>query len=96
MNRLDITGQVLELSPVRYTPAGIAVSEFLINSESEEVEAGQSRKVALQISVIAMGDLVQMASRLQLGTNIQIRGFLAPMRKDSPRFRLHAQLIKQI
>jgi primosomal replication protein N len=96
MNRLDITGQLLELSPVRYTPVGVAVLEFLINSESEQVEAGQSRKVLLTMAVVAMGDLVQMAGKLQLGSTIQIQGFLAPMRKDSPRFRLHAQLIKQI
>jgi len=96
MNRLDITGQVQEVSPVRYTPAGVAVSEFLISSESDVIEAGQARKVMLTLPVVAMGDLVQMTGKLQLGSTVQIQGFLAPMRKDSPKFRLHAQLIKQI
>ena len=96
MNRLDITGQVLEVSPVRYTPAGVAVLEFLIINESEALEAGQSRKVIVQLPVVAMGDLVQMAGKLQLGMNLATQGFLAPMRKDSPKLRLHAQLIKQI
>ena len=81
---------------MRYTPAGMAVSEFLIDSESEVVEAGQPRKVVIRLPVVAMGDLVQMTGKLQLGSNVQIQGFLAPMRKDSPKFRLHAQLIKQI
>ncbi len=96
MNRLDVQGQVTELSPVRYTPAGIPVLEFLISHESEVTEAGQPRQLAFVLPVLAMGDLVQMAVTMGLGQAVRIQGFLAPVRKDSPRFRLHAQRIQQI
>ncbi len=96
MNRLDVQGQVAELSPVRYTPAGIPILEFLISHESEVTEAGQPRQLAFVLPVLAMGDLVQMAVTMGLGQAVRIQGFLAPVRKDSPRFRLHAQRIQQI
>lgn len=96
MNRLDVQGQVTELSPVRYTPAGIPVLEFLISHESEVTEAGQPRQLAFVLPVLAMGDLVQMTVTMGLGQAVRIQGFLAPVRKDSPRFRLHAQRIQQI
>lgn len=96
MNRLDVQGQVSELSPVRYTPAGVPVLEFLLSHQSEVTEAGQPRQLAFVLPVLAMGDLAQMASTVGLGQAVRIQGFLAPVRKDSPRFRLHAQQIKQI
>ena len=96
MNRLDVQGQVFELSPLRYTPAGVAVLEFTLSHESEVIEAGQPRRLAFMLAVVAMGDIAQMALTTGLGRTVRVQGFLAPVRKDSPKFRLHAQLIQQI
>ena len=95
-NRLELTGQVVEVSPLRFTPAGVPVLEFLLSHESEVTEAGQQRRVALTLEVVTLGDLARMQGSVQLGGSLRIQGFLAPRRKDSPRFRLHAQLIQQI
>ena len=96
MNRLEVEGQVLEQSPVRYTPAGVPVLEFLLSHESEVFEAGVPRRIAFSLQILVMGDLVQMAGTIGLGTTVRIQGFIAPVRKDSPKFRLHAQRIQQI
>ena len=96
MNRLEVEGQILEQSPVRYTPAGIPVLEFLLSHESEVSEAGVPRRIAFALQILVMGDLVQMAGTIGLGTSVRIQGFIAPVRKDSPKFRLHAQRIQQI
>ncbi len=96
MNRLEVQGQVLELSPLRYTPAGVAVLEFVLSHESEVTEAGQVRRLAFTLVVVALGDLAQMAGTTSLGRTVRVQGFLAPVRKDSPKFRLHAQHIQQI
>ena len=96
MNRLEVEGQILEQSPVRYTPAGIPVLEFLLSHESEVSEAGVPRRIAFALQILVMGDLVQMAGSVGLGTTVRIQGFIAPVRKDSPKFRLHAQRIQQI
>ena len=96
MNRLEVEGQILEQSPVRYTPAGVPVLEFLLSHESEVSEAGVPRRIAFALQILVMGDLVQMAGTIGLGTSVRIQGFIAPVRKDSPKFRLHAQRIQQI
>jgi len=96
VNRLEVQGQILELSPLRYTPAGVAVLEFLLSHESEVTEAGQVRRLAFTLVVVALGDLAQMAGTTSLGRTVRVQGFLAPVRKDSPKFRLHAQQIQQI
>ena len=96
MNRHEVEGQILEQSPVRYTPSGIPVVEFVLSHESEVTEAGVPRRLAFALHVLVMGDLVQMAGTLGLGKSVRIQGFIAPQRKDSPKFRLHAQRIQLI
>jgi len=96
VNRLEVEGQVLERSPVRYTPAGVPVLEFILSHESEVSEAGVPRRIVFALQILVMGDLVQMADTIGLGTTLRIQGFIAPVRKDSPKFRLHAQRIQQI
>ena len=70
--------------------------EFLLSHESEVTEAGQVRRLAFTLVVVALGDLAQMAGTTSLGRTVRVQGFLAPVRKDSPKFRLHAQHIQQI
>jgi primosomal replication protein N len=91
-----VQGLISELSPLRYTPAGVSVLEFLILHESEVTEAHQTRRLSFSIRVVAMGDLAQMVGTIDLGCKVRLQGFLAPVRKDSQKFRLHAQHIQQI
>lgn len=96
VNRFEVQGLVSELSPLRFTPAGVPVLEFLLSHESEVIEAGQPRRIAMSLTVVAMGDLAQMAGTMSLGCKVRLQGFLAPVRKDSQKYRLHAQHIQQI
>jgi primosomal replication protein N len=96
VNRFEVQGLISELSPLRYTPAGVPVLEFLLSHESEVTEAGQLRRISLSLVVVAMGDLAQMAGTMRLGCKVRLQGFLAPVRKDSQKYRLHAQHIQQI
>ena len=96
VNQFIVQGLISELSPLRYTPAGVPVLEFLLLHESEVTEASQPRRISLSIGVVAMGDLAQMAGTMGLGCKVRLQGFLAPVRKDSQKYRLHAQRIQQI
>lgn len=91
MNRLQITATVLECEPLRYTPAGLAVLDLQLAHESEVIEAGLPRQIALTMPAVAMGDLARMLSGTALGTALRIEGFLMPTRKGSNRLRLHMQ-----
>lgn len=95
-NRYEVQGVISELSPLRYTPAGVPVLEFLLSHESEVTEANQPRRIAFMLTVVAMGDLAQMTGTMSLGCKVRLQGFLAPVRKDSQKYRLHAQHIQQI
>ena len=96
VNRFEVQGLISELSTLRHTPAGVPVLEFLLSHESEVTEAGQPRRIILSLVVVAMGDLAQMAGTMSLGCKVRLQGFLAPVRKDSQKYRLHAQHIQQI
>lgn len=96
MNQCVLTAQVLEIQPLRYTPAGLPALEMLLAHESEVVEATLPRKVELTIPAVALGDLALYLSDLPLGCSVQIEGFLAPVRKGSSRLKLHLSSVTRL
>lgn len=93
MNHVVITGELIERSALRYTPAAVAVLEFkLLHSETVE-QAGASRLVKFEILVVAMGDLALMWQSVILGQVLSVEGFLAAARQNSPKLVLHANQI---
>ena len=77
MNRLLLTGHVVERRALRYTPAGLPAQDFSLKHESEAFENGQPRKVSLELRAVAIGDMASAVSRLALGAEAQFAGFLA-------------------
>jgi len=82
--------------PLRYTPAGVPVIGFELDHESEVMESNVSRLLKFEMEVTLMGDLALMNKDLKLGQAIEVEGFIAPLRKNSPRLRLHAQRLRLI
>ena len=76
MNQIDLTARIAELSPVRYTPAGIPAVNFILEHESEIVEAGANRQVKLTIKAVAFGTLAEQAAKLSLISLFRFNGFL--------------------
>ena len=93
MNRLELSAQVLECEPLRHTPAGVPALEMLLRHESTVTEAGLERRLDMTISAVALGDLALMLASTQLGSALHIEGFIAPVRKDSVKLRLHMQRV---
>ena len=91
MNQVVITGEIAELSVLRYTPAAVAVLDLKLRFSDCVEQAGSSRKVEFEIPVVAMGDLALMWRSAKLGQMIRVAGFLASARKNSPRLVLHAK-----
>ena len=94
MNRLEISAQVLECEPLRHTPAGVPALEMLLRHESIVTEAGLERRLDMTISAVALGDLARMLASTQPGSALHIEGFMAPVRKDSVKLRLHMQRVR--
>ncbi|WP_459618113.1 primosomal replication protein N [Bordetella sp. 2513F-2] len=91
MNSVELDARVLEREPLRHTPGGVPALEMLLEHESEVVEAGHPRRVALTIACMALGDLAMLLADTPLGAELRVQGFLAPVRKDSVKLRLHLQ-----
>ncbi len=94
MNKLVLSGQVVQIEPLRYTPAGLPLLSFVINHVSEHIEAGLKRKVQCSVNAVAMGDLAK--SNITLGANINVAGFLAKRSAKSTQLVLHVLKIEII
>ena len=91
MNHLRIQGLVLSAQPIRYTPAGIAVIELVLQHQSVVEQAQIQRQLSFDLDAIAMGEVAYALSAVAIGDVLEINGFIAPLRKSSSRLVLHIQ-----
>ncbi len=93
-NRLTITGSIIELAPLRHTPAGVPVLNFRIWHASEQVEAGLPRKVECELPVVALGEDARLVQGARPGDAVTLTGFLAAKSAKSKRPVLHIERIE--
>ena len=95
MNQTRLLARVSELSPLRYTPAGVPALNLTLEHASQVVEAGQNRQVQLVLKSVALGALAETLARVSLGSEWRFSGFLATSKKGThPIF--HIQDIESI
>ncbi len=80
MNHVELTACIAELSPLRYTPAGIPAVNVILEHESEILETGLARKVKLTVKAVAFGTLAEQTVQLLLGKAFRFTGFLVNAR----------------
>ena len=71
---------MVERRALRYTPAGLPVLDFDLKHESELSEAGQPRRVSMQIRAVAIGRISEPVGAMELGSIGTFAGFLASSR----------------
>lgn len=91
-----MSGRLLELGALRYTPAGVAAVEFKLAHESEQDEAGSRRKIQAEIGAIAFETQARFIANARLGTSVKVHGFLGAKSKRSKRLVLHVTNIEFI
>ena len=84
-NRVELTGQILETSGLRFTPAGVSTVQMRLAHGSELEEAGRMRQVVCEVEAIAFGEIAQRLSQSPAGTQVKVIGFLD---RKSPRSSL--------
>ena len=77
MNRLVVTASLVEISTMRYTPAGLPAIDVLLEHVSHLEEAGVERLVKATLKTRALGELSKTVSSLPLGSERRFEGFLA-------------------
>ncbi|OIQ98543.1 primosomal replication protein n [mine drainage metagenome] len=95
MNKLVLQAEVVQIEPLRYTPAGIPLLSVVLRHVSEQVEAGMKRKVECEVNAVALGDLA-LKGLLSIGTHIQATGFLAKRSLKSTQLVMHINHIERI
>lgn len=95
MNHIVLSAVVLEVKPLRYTPAGQAALELIVEHESQVTEAGHPRRVSLVMPAVALGDTALLLADVTLGSPLLLKGFLAPARKGSGKLVLHVQHVER-
>jgi len=88
-NRLELSGEIVEVAELRYTPAGIPVLGFTLLHSSQQKEAGMARKAECEVSAVIMGPLTGRAKGLSVGCAIKVSGFLAKRSLKSTQLVLH-------
>jgi primosomal replication protein N len=77
LNHFVLTASVAQISQQRYTPAGIPALDLELSHESDQIEAGQSRKVKLQLRAIALGTTAETLAKAEIGKQGKFKGFMA-------------------
>ncbi len=79
----------MQKQEVRYTPAGIEVFEGVLGYTGEEMEAGQLRKLNIEVPLVAFGEIAHKLNRESLGRMLKIAGFLAPRYQRGKHLIVH-------
>ncbi|HWR76205.1 MAG TPA: primosomal replication protein N [Thiobacillus sp.] len=76
MNRLVISGALIQVDPLRYSPAGVPIAEAVIQHRSSQAVATQARQVECELTVQASGSLAAQLAQLATGTQVKLEGAL--------------------
>ena len=76
MNRLVISGALIQVDPLRYSPAGVAIAEAVILHRSSQTVAAQARQLECELTVQASGTLAVQLAQLATGTQVTLEGAL--------------------
>lgn len=91
-----LSGEVVQIEPLRYTPAGFPLLSFAVRHVSEQMEAGIKRKVECEMSVVAIGDIAKQAQGIQLNSQVKLAGFIAKRSLKSTQLVLHLNALEII
>jgi len=83
---------VVQIEPLRYTPAGIPLLSVVLHHVSEQIEAGMKRKVECEVNAVILGELALQG--LKPGAQITAQGFLARRSLKSIQLVMHINDIK--
>jgi primosomal replication protein N len=91
-----LSGEVVQIEPLRYTPAGLPLLSFAVRHISEQLEAGIKRKVECEMAVVAIGDIAKQAQSIQLASQVKLAGFIARRSLKSTQLVLHLNALEII
>jgi primosomal replication protein N len=89
VNQVRIIAVPIAHGALRYTPAGVAVSEASFRHQEAVIEAGAERQLDFEFAAIALGPVAMALEREPLGQALELEGFIAPRSRRSTRLIVH-------
>lgn len=88
-NQVVISGELIALEGLRYTPAGVARVALTLSHVSQQAEAGGLRQVQCEVNALAFADVAEKAAKFAVGQTVKVRGFLAQQSIRNRQLVLH-------
>jgi primosomal replication protein N len=89
VNEVRLRAAPVARSALRYTPAGVAVTELSLRHDGAVCEAGTERQLGFEFPAVAVGPIALALDREPLGQALDIAGFIAPKSRRSSRLIVH-------
>jgi len=88
-NQVVISGELIALEGLRYTPAGVARVALTLSHTSQQSEANGMRQVQCEVNALAFAEVADKVAKFAVGQNVKVRGFLARQSIRSRQLVLH-------
>lgn len=88
-NQVVISGELIALESMRYTPAGVARVALTLSHSSQQPEADGMRQVRCEVNALAFAGVAEKAAKFEVGQTVKVRGFLAQQSIRSRQLVLH-------
>jgi primosomal replication protein N len=79
-NRFHLSAQVVQVQPLRYTPAGLPVVNLVLLHDSTITEMDTPRLVKLELKAVAFGAQAEILARQGLDADCEFHGFMTNAR----------------
>jgi primosomal replication protein N len=88
-NQVVISGELIALESLRYTPAGVARVALTLRHSSQQSEAEGLRQVQCEVEALAFAKVAEKATGFAIGQFVKVRGFLAQRSMRNRQLVLH-------
>ncbi len=95
-NTVSLNATLAVIDPLRHTPAGLPVVDFMLAHASEQTEAGNQRQVEFDMPAKATGELAKRVAGMRPQSRVEVQGFLNRKHRMSRQVVLHVTNMEQI
>jgi len=95
-NSVRLSAVLATVQPLRHTPGGVPIIDFILSHQSQQTEANNRRQVEFGITAKAAGELAVSIAGMREGSEVEVQGFLNRKNRMSRQVILHVTNIELI
>ncbi len=95
-NLVRLSAVLATVQPLRHTPGGVPIIDFILSHQSQQTEADNRRQVEFGITAKAAGELAVRIAEMLQGSEVEVQGFLNRKNRLGRQVTLHVTNIELI